>query len=152
MIYDLHRRVCTMLRAGAIPETWEWDGISWIRQHTHTQPPNPSTDLAYDTDRHVVTFLVSTGANRGIWEFNGIDWSRRSSDAPPSPAFGALAYHHRLRMLFLHRGRTTNLPLGDTWAWDGAAWLRATPTAPLLRTPMRYDPRTESVVALGDGP
>src|SRR5438309_655250 len=84
--------------------------------------------MTYDSKRQ--TIVLFTGDLRGqTWEWDGTTWSERTL-APPLPRDGhSMAFDASRGRAVLFGGgtceRASCTNLGDTWEWDGFAWLRA---------------------------
>ena len=82
------------------------------------------------------TFLGDT------WEWDGRGWTQRASSGPSARSEHAMATLGDKVVLFgggeeSIAGATVRIvgsPLGDTWAWDGAAWTQRSTTGPSARS------------------
>lgn len=139
-------------------DTWEWDGIDWLRRTPAAAPPaRGGHAMAYDEVRQrVVLFGGSNGVEfkQDVWEWDGSTWLDRTpqdGSAMPTPRTGhGLAYDAALRRVVLvgAAGLTTM----DAWSWDGVRWTRLRPG---VRPPERmwsalaYDSSGQRLVSFG---
>jgi hypothetical protein len=154
--------------AGAVlNDTWSWDGTNWMQhQSAHAPPARLSPQLAFDGthlllyggfDGHGATF-------NDTWTFDGNDWTQLNpATSPPPLNGGAMAYdpiHHQL-VLFggssgspLDLPANANVPLDQTWTWDGTTWTQQNPAhkppATTAHT-MAYDANLGGVVLFNGG-
>ncbi len=72
------------------------------------------------------------------WEWNGVTWTRRFVGGPSPRVFYALAYDAGRARTVLFGGNSgsgaTTTRFGDTWEWDGAAWMLVSSTGPSPRS------------------
>lgn len=115
--------------------------------------------LAYDGFRSrlvSVGGLDSLGRLQDTWEFTGAFWSNRVAAStlsiPPPRSDGAAVYDVVRRRVVLFGGRDVSGVLGDTWEWDGMAWLQRTPAVappPRGRHALAYDVARRRTVLFG---
>lgn len=101
----------------------------------------------------------STGVMDETWTWDGVAWSQRqSAQSPARRADCAMAQCDLAGSVLLFGGMGvvadygSTFPLGDTWRWDGSAWLSMPVPGPTPRTgaSMAYDfVRNEVVLAGG---
>lgn len=113
--------------------TWEYDGITWTPRSFAVHPTLGTSQflLLYDAWRGVCVLTVQGGLQ--TWEYNGYAWTQRSVGTPAPRNRAALVYDYHRQRSVLHGGLdpTSQLPLGDTWEYDGNAWHLVT-SGPLL--------------------
>lgn len=166
MAYDSARQCVVMFGGnsngqwpgGALGDTWEWDGTSWVQRAPASSPsPRGHGAMAFDASRGTcIYFGGTTNGNAGLlnetWEWNGVDWSLRITSHAPSPrrthsmVFDAA---HQECMLF---GGWDGSDKGDTWTFDGNNWLQEqTPMSPPARYEhsMAFQPSNGSVLLFG---
>ncbi|MFY9342582.1 MAG: kelch repeat-containing protein, partial [Planctomycetota bacterium] len=78
--------------AGALGDTWEWDGYSWEQKLPAASPaPRAHGAMAFDASRGVCVLFGGTlqpGTGLGeTWEWNGVTWTQRSPSVSPSPRY-----------------------------------------------------------------
>ncbi|HEY8673323.1 MAG TPA: hypothetical protein VIM76_06145 [Candidatus Dormibacteraeota bacterium] len=149
---------------GNYANTWLWDGIRWRQAHPSTSPPGRfGASAAYDPDtRTVLLFGGRTEPRMPIhdtWGWNGTDWQALDSGAGgPAPGTGSdMAWDDALHEMVL---TTQSGVLGEpasTWVWAGTQWRHpagAHLPAGAFYTPMWFDPKTKSLLAVGccEGP
>ena len=107
------------------PDTWEWDGSTWIRRAVSGPSPRSGHVMAYDARRGRVVLF---GGSRDhvflsdTWEWDGNAWTLVSSSGPPPGGGGALAYDRVRKRVVLFGGFSEAGSRNDTWEWDGTAW------------------------------
>jgi hypothetical protein len=144
--------------------TWLWDGSRWTQAHPSSNPPGRfGAAAAYDPATRTV--LLFGGRNemgtpiRDTWGWNGSNWDALDSGAGgPQPGGGSdMAWddsHHQ--MVLTTESGVLGEP-GATWVWAGTQWRHpagAHLPAGAFYTPMWFDPRTRSLLAVGccEGP
>lgn len=148
------------------PETWEWDGATWTKLTPEsTPPPLFGAVMAYDVAR-AQTILFGGSGPLGVldetWAWNGTTWTKLSPGASPVARTEAAAVYDPARQRIVLFGGASQIDgdgdgigdvLGDTWEWDGTAWLRLTPAhspSPRFAHAMAYDPnRSRTVLFAG---
>ncbi len=128
-----------------------------VTQDWHLQAPVSSPTARY---RHAMVFDVARGCavmHGGVvggtetWAWNGSDWSPRS--AGPDRQQHAMAYDSIRGRVVLFGGSSGGVAAhGDTWEWDGTAWVVApTPSSPAPRYghSMAFDSQRGVVVLFG---
>jgi hypothetical protein len=146
-----------------LAETWEWDGVNWVRRTPAASPPARGDHvMAYDSARQrVVLFGGSSSLVPPIrrladtWEWDGVTWiSRNPAVSPPARGRHAMAYDTARQGVVLFGGfggPTGGTPLADTWTWDGSTWSPQNPATspPAGRAVMVYDPGIQRAVLVG---
>ena len=179
MAWDHHRRRVVLhggreqLAEGerAVGDTWEWDGVAWSPIASRMPPPpRMGHAMAYDGARGC---MVLFGGKQGeaelddTWLYGAWGaslcgaadrpcWRRASTPVHPRAREGhGMAWDAARERVVLFGGRWTeereqHAP-GDTWEWDGAAWIEATPQVPPGRSygEMAYDPVRDRTVLYG---
>jgi hypothetical protein len=128
----------------ALGDTWEWDGTNWTQRAPAQSPPARRwSALAFDGAR--ARTVVFGGYGNGLlfadtWEWDGTNWlPGGGAHAPPARCRHTLAYDSARGRTVLFGGNSgppsLNLPLQDTWEWDGTDWTqRATASSPPARS------------------
>ncbi|MBK8979735.1 MAG: hypothetical protein IPM29_27880 [Planctomycetes bacterium] len=132
LVYDSGRGVVVLfggMDASAnaeLDETWEYDGVDWVRRTSvHRPPARRQHAMAYDARR--ARTVVFGGAGSGVdpalvWEWDGVDWSAVRPPTGPTPTLSTdLTYDVARGEVVLLDRSTLGVAL---WAWDGAAWTR----------------------------
>src|SRR5688572_32439752 len=109
---------------GNLGDTWEWDGVAWIRRTPANAPPaRAGHAMAFDPARGVTVLFGggAVGLLDDTWEWDGDDWRHVVVANPPPPLEQpALAWHGGGHPgILMHGGRTAFGPIGDTWRFDG---------------------------------
>ncbi len=152
MAYDAARHVCVLYGGydpnGFDDQTCEWNGTNWVFPSVTGIPPNPSQfghrmAMAYDSTRGVTVLFGSTDfSGAGLvatYTWNGTGWTKLITPGPCERAGHDMAYDSARGAAILFGG-TNNLGcssdnmLGDTWAWNGTAWMQKIATGPSSRT------------------
>jgi hypothetical protein len=155
MAYDAARgQVVLFGGTNGVPDTWVWDGSSWVQKF----PPNrPSTRsghaMAYDAARGQVVLFGgsgSSGALNDTWVWDGYNWIQKfPAHSPPARSGHAMAYDAARGQVVLFGGG-----LDDTWVWAGTDWVQKFPAnRPLGRYnhAMAFDAARGQVVLFGGG-
>ncbi|MBL8724703.1 MAG: hypothetical protein JNK49_11690 [Planctomycetes bacterium] len=140
---------------------------AWTLQAPQHRPPARAYAAStFDATRGEVLVFGGWSDANGItmrndtWAWDGLDWHERQSPSTPSARSSPGLAFDRNRgraVLFGGTGPSTSypgIPLGDTWEWDGVAWLARTPVhapAPRLPGAMAYDETRGEVVLFGGG-
>src|SRR5258708_34085266 len=97
MVYDSAR--ARMLLFGAfnlfglmLPETWEYDGTSWIQEHPATSPsPRTGPGLAFDSSPGRAVLFGAPDPNIGrvadTWAWDRATWTQVATSAAQSAGF-----------------------------------------------------------------
>lgn len=171
MAFDPNRQRTVLYSGGVmwggigLPETWEWDGASWVQPPTATSPGHRrGAAMAFDPiGGEVLLFGGTAGVAaypRGTYSWNGQRWRQLTPASTPNGREAAgLAFDENLQRLVLGAGLAylfSPYPVGvaDGWQWDGSQWSPlVTPTpAPQSDEPLHlvYDPVHQLTHQLGD--
>ncbi len=140
-----------------LSDTWEWNGVDWVRAVTATSPPPRSFHaMAYDSTRERVVLFGGrgeAGALADTWEWDGSTWTERTATAGPSSRYGhAVAYDGARGRVVLFGGLGDAGALDDMWEWDGSTWTKGSsggsPPARFLHA-MAYDTKRRCVLLFG---
>ena len=144
--------------SGLLGDTWEWDGTAWALKSTSGPSPRYLSAMAYDgVSGGVLLFGGSAGNGEqgDTWIWDGSTWTQRPplvGVSGPSPRQShALAYDSARRRVVLFGGLAGSTRVGDTWTWNGFAWLQMAATGPSSRSghAMAYDSRRARTVLFG---
>ena len=151
-------------------DTHEWTGASWhaVQDFAPSPSARDAHAMAHDSSRgRTVLFGGSDETTRlnDTWEWDGTRWHLADPGGdpgkgvifPPPPRSGhAMVYDEaRERVVLFGGAHTVNGAvgfLGDTWEWNGSAWVqRTTPQAPPERAnhSMAYDSTRQRTVLFG---
>lgn len=126
---------------GILADTWEWDGIGWIRRVPAENPgPRFSASATFDTAQGRALLFGGLGrtapqlelAPTGLWEWNGTSWARVLTRTTPAARVGAsLVWDDTGNRAWMFGGGTgiersaaselTN-PSDELWMFDGNEW------------------------------
>jgi hypothetical protein len=127
-------------------------------------PPSPRGEagVAYDEAHgQMVLFGGRTESQNFLdetWTFDGKAWTQMHPKvSPPGRQMAGMAYDAARHQVVLvggtinQPGKTVQVPLNDTWTWDGRAWTQQHPAnnAPAVQQNMAlaYDPISRMVIA-----
>jgi hypothetical protein len=135
--YDARReRVVLFGGSGASNETWEWDGVRWMKRDAGDVPGRFNVAMTFDRARGgVIRFGGWTGKIRvdDTWLLSGDRWSLTDVTGPPARNHAAFTYDRRRRRAVLYGGHDGDNVFGDTWEWDGLRWHQASAVPPQRR-------------------
>lgn len=141
-----------------VAETWEHDGVDWIRVTPSASPPaRTAHGMAYDAARGRVVMYGGQGAAdlEDTWEYDGVTWTEVSPEHSPGIArvSAAMAYDAGRERVVLF-GIFDPYPTPDdrtTWEYDGVDWAESVegPFNHSRRQAMVYDAARSRVVLLG---
>lgn len=151
-----------------LEELWEWDGAGFVEQSLGVSPTlRTGHGTAYSTTTQRT--LLFGGANFGgqnllddTWAWGGLGWvQKRPSTRPPARREHAMAWDGARNRAVLFGGLgapavgMVQVPLSDTWEWDGAQWVARAGARPSARfgASLSFDSvRGELVLFGGEGP
>lgn len=143
-----------LVNAAASDETWEWDGIGWVRLLPTTSPPARSNHLlVYEpVSSRLLMFCGANGAtlHTDLWAWNGNNWtSLAQTNPPPARDFTGAVYDSQRARVVLFGGFAGGVPRNDLWELDPATmtWANRTP----FTLPSNW-PSARSYFALGYDP
>jgi cysteine-rich repeat protein len=111
------QRVIMFGGTGSDPDTYAWDGSTWITVATSGPPPRVSGAMAGDPlHRQVVLFGGYQLGDTWIWD--GTQWTQ-GPPGPPADKSVSLVWNPARQRLVLYGS-----PSATTWEWDGQAWAR----------------------------
>lgn len=170
MVYDSDRDV-VLLYGGAdemrvLSDLWAWDGTTWRCLAAGGPPARTFPAMAYDPiSKNVVLFggnrvLFGTESDTAsflndMWSWDGQEWRELDVEAPSPRAEAATTYRSDARRIVLFGGYrnegANRIRLGDTWEWDGKAWVLKTTMGPSPRNgaAVAYDGQRKRVVLFG---
>lgn len=133
--------------AGALDDTWLFDGTSWTRVFPNTVPTLGSLNVVHMASDTVAGGVVMMSGNL-VWRWNGSDW--QSLPSPPESATFSSTVRNRLAFdpalgRVIHLGIDTALH-----SFDGSAWQPiAAASAPILDAAgieVAWDPHHNAVM------
>lgn len=134
-------------------ETWVYSSGVWAQLSPATSPSGRSQmGMVHDAARNrmvlyggLATPISVPPPTAETWEFDGSTWAQVTTPTNPGPRYRhGLAYDLPRGRTVLYGGKATQLlgpPAGDTWEYDGVAWLQRTPAnspGPRERAAMCY--------------
>jgi hypothetical protein len=143
MVYDPVRGTTVMYGGGsagdgiyATYDTWEWNGIKWVRPEIQGNSPNAryKAAAAFDGSRGQMVVLGGIGnsgySTSDFSSFDGKEWTALSSGGAAEDRWGAgLVYDSLRSVLVLFGGSFANGTLNDTWEWNGTGWSNVSASA-----------------------
>lgn len=151
MAYDAARQRVLLFGGeylGAMADTWEWLGTTWVQRHPATSPsPRSGHSLAYDRVRkRVVLFggfdCCTFQDLSDTWEWDGSNWQRQNPLWSPPPGNATMTFDTARERVVLFSRRDAS-----TWEWDGLSWeQRITLAAPSPGAEITWDGDLQRVV------
>jgi hypothetical protein len=136
LVYDIgHNKIVLFggsTQTGPSGETWEWDGRHWTENRSASTEGRFNSVMVYDEAQRKVIRFGGRYAGKPVgdtWEYDGKNWRQLSSTGPAPRNHTAMVYNPKLHKAILFGGHNfgmselTNV-FGDTWEWDGNAWLQ----------------------------
>ncbi len=163
MVYDEERFVMLLFGGwggGPLDDTWEFDGLDWVRIETSSQPAARGYHaMAYDAfSGRTVLFGGANDSETGFefgdtWEFDGEDWTLVAGGGP-TPRYGhSMVYDWANDSVILFGGFEESLGRfsNETWEWDGMSWRLLATTGPAGRFghKMVFDDFSQTVLLYG---
>jgi hypothetical protein len=140
MVYDSRREVVVLFGGYdgiGLGDTWEWDGRDWRPRQSPSAPsPRFHASMAYDSHRGVSVLFggYTNGGTDQTWEWDGHDWTQAALSQRPSARFyQSMAYDSARQVCVMFGGFDGSTNLGDTWEYDGVAWLQRSSGGPTPR-------------------
>jgi hypothetical protein len=110
---------------------WEFDGRTWTHRAVATPPVRSLVQTATDQRTGTIVMFGGIGVN-DTWTWDGTRWTQRHPLRSPSARSSTgpmpgLAYDAALGEVVVFGGIdfATNVPLNDTWTWNGRDWNRS---------------------------
>lgn len=124
---------------GYLPDTWEFDGTTWVRVAESGPSGRTLAAFAYDAALRKVVMFGGSGASDGsgppppsatfgdTWEWDGRQWTEIGADAPPARDHVTMDFDVVRNGLVLIGGYAPGSgQLGDVWQRVGSRWSRVT--------------------------
>jgi hypothetical protein len=145
MAYDSQRERSVVFGGqSAPPDTWEFDGTSWLLRATTGPEVSSDYALAYDSIHRVTVYVYGNVLGGSTWLWNGTSWQSVGSNAIQGSSNGmAFDSGRGVAVLFDERRRT--------WEWNGSVWSMVSGAGPSARTHARlaYDSARQRTVLFG---
>lgn len=104
----------------ALDETWEWDGVDWLRRTpTLNAPAQAAPLMAWDAARQRT---VMTHDGSPVWTWDGATWAEQLPMHVPTSQLAGIAWDDVQQRVLLQNA--------STWSWDGTDWTQHASTAP----------------------
>jgi hypothetical protein len=113
--------------APSLGDTWEWDGLRWIRIDVTGPSARDHTQMVYDPVRQVVV-LHGGGldvAATETWMYDGRAWTRAGFGGPKR-RYARMVFDVRRRAVLLYGGFAQE-PSNEVWQLGDSAWRRVSP-------------------------
>lgn len=111
------------------PDTWKWDGSSWLNVPAEGPSVRSFASVAYDPAREVTVLFGGYYLNGqdyfshgDTWEWDGSSWSQVDVEGPSSRYGAGMAYDPSRHGVILYGGRTDTGEDAGTWLFDGHQW------------------------------
>lgn len=120
-----------VMSTSASTETWEWDGLTWLR--FEGSGPLSAGSVVYDAARQRVVRFAPAGSKQPgqTWSWDGAAWTLASSSGPLSGVYPMVYDSVRQRVILFGPTSAGNR---EYWEWNGIAWTRG-PDAPIGTNP-----------------
>jgi hypothetical protein len=132
-------------------DTWEWDGIQWIRVAADGPSPRNNAAMTYDDRLHEVILFGGPGPSSETWAWNGQIWKRLDSGEVPGRFNPVMVYDSHLHTDLRFGGWTGQARTGDTWTLSRMGWQQLTREGPPPRNhaAMVYDRMRRQAILFG---
>ena len=153
-------------------DTWLYDGTSWDKVTPASNPDaRKASKMVYDADEDRVVLFggrkksgISWVRLNDTWEWSGSNWALQTptdpeGDGSPSTRYShGMAYDTAREETIIFGGQTTDW-VKETWAWNGASWVKRGPINPTgydlpgvkMQTAATFMQDTNETVILGGG-
>ncbi|MBW3563507.1 MAG: hypothetical protein KY459_02155 [Acidobacteria bacterium] len=138
----------------SLGDTWEWNGIDWIRVYPEISPQKRSgASMTFDSvGGRVILFGGFDGETTyaDTWSYRNDEWTLIQTPAsPPARRLHAMAFDPIRNVVVLYGGSRGTEILHDTWEFDGTTW-RSVATVPQIDNPsMVWDEARSEILMLG---
>jgi hypothetical protein len=133
-------------------DTWEWDGVRWVRRADTGPAPRSGVAMAYDPRlKRVVLFGGNGGPRSDTWTWDGNRWDQVITPDTPG-RFNSLAQYDAARnQLVRTTGWTGKERVAETWLFNGREWWLASRQGPRTRnhSALAFDARRGRLVLHG---
>lgn len=139
-------------------DLWSWDGGAW-RPESNAGGPGPRRGAALGWDRERELLVLFGGGDATVvhgdtWTFDGSAWLGPLPGSGPQPRWEArMIEDPSCGQLLLTGGadRSYATDFGDSWQWDGAAWIPTQGAAPSPRhgAAISFDPDQGKAIVFG---
>ena len=160
MAYDAARRR-TVLFGGqnGLGDTWEWDGVTWLRKEPAVSPPARGFHtMIYDSRRERVILYggLTPARDRSLgdtWAWDGTTWTELTGSSPGTRHGHTMTYdpsRDRILVVGGERDFAPAIPVIDAWQFDGTAWtIAAAPPSKRTAAASAYDAATQTIIVAG---
>lgn len=115
-------------------DTWEWDGVGWIRMSERGPLPRSGAAMAWHPGlRAVVLFGGSGGPLGDTWTWDGKDWTALAIPPAPGRFNTVMAWDPSSGRLVRFGGWDGKGRTGDTWELRESGWVQAQRDGPNAR-------------------
>ena len=139
--------------AGALGDTWIWDGGEWHLEEG--QGPSPRGSQPSPTMRKRSWSCCSVAWATTGWPTPGPGMVRSGPSSkgqvPPARTSHSMAYHADRKSIVLFGGRGVEGLLDDMWEWNGSTWRELSGEGPSARSyhALAYDSAQQCLVLFG---
>ncbi len=133
MAYDPQRRVTVLfgglsLSEQKLDDTWEWDGFEWTQVSGPAPPARFGATMVFDGAAGEMLLFGgidnTTLHTDELWRRRNGVWSRVMTSGGPSPrSMSLMAFDAARSNVLLFGGDGGTASLGDTYTWNGQAWI-----------------------------
>jgi len=107
---------------------WEFDGRTWTHRGVATPPSRSLVQTATDAQTGTIVMFGGVG-HRDTWTWDGVRWAQQNPQRSPSERSSTgpmpgMTYDSGSGEVVVFGGVDvqTNVPLNDTWTWNGENW------------------------------
>lgn len=119
--------------AGALDDTWTWDGKTWTRLHPTTTPGGGQAQLVYDAASSQMILFCQRQQAPGsrnytvtTWSWTGSTWTQlHPNTMPPAAGSPAMTYDAVGRELVLFETPVISPGPSQTWTYANGEWKQA---------------------------
>jgi hypothetical protein len=145
----------------SLPDFRTFDGTDWLTVSQHPETGAAEPGFVFDSQRdRFVMFGGSAGRGTALgetWEFDNTSWHKVTVPGPSPRQAHVMVYDEKRGRTVLFGGMGSGSPgqppptLGDTWEYDGSAWVQKQVTGPSPRNSAgaAYDSRRGLVILFG---
>jgi hypothetical protein len=115
-------------------DTWEWDGLRWIRSSTSGPTPRSGAAMAWHPELQAVVLFGGSGGPLGdTWSWDGRAWTRLPIPPAPGRFNTVMAWDPSSRRLVRFGGWNGTGRTSDTWELREDGWVLVKNAGPAAR-------------------
>jgi hypothetical protein len=110
----------------SLDDTWEWDGVKWMRVNLLGPSRRDHHAMCYDSARKRIVLFGGGEDGKFLgdtWEWDGKKWIQINAPNQTPRAKPAMAYMNHRRVVLMYGGaREGRVLLTDIVEWNGKRW------------------------------